>query len=821
MVTVAASMPDAAAAAAVLSKPTDGEAPLPSASASTGTAGTSSAGTAEEQRLRDRLRAKREEERLRDLIKAKSRDRRQKQPRLSNSSDDHSKGGRGGGGGEATNWDEAKMKDSSATATTQNVDAKTNGGEHSTIGGGSSKKERREREDDVRTRETQRDRRHHRQEQHPHPHHHRSSPPSSNPRHRHPHPRRSSGSPTRSRDHNQGRHQHQNHHRRRRGGGPTRGRDAPAAPRHQSHRPVNSYHPQPPGASASPRGGGRRAFSPPDDGSHAIDPFGRRQRRTSANGTGGGGAAAAVHRRSSPSRSRSRTRSPSPDAKRGRWTASSRSPSVSSYSSSGASSRSSSSSGSGSSNSNSSASGNSYSSASSRSSVPPADEPAADDDDDANACSKDQRTVFVTQLVLRTTGRDLAKFFRAHKLRTNEIILLRDKRTGKHKGSAYVELRRLADVATAVNLSGLAPDFQRFPILIKASEAERNYVPAVAAAAATAATPGGVAASFAVAHHTLPHAPLPPPPLRDVHGRLVQAQKVYVGNLEANLVTAQHLQVLFAPFGTLTEIQLQAGKGFAFLQFHDPKEAALAIQTMTGQVLAGRPIKTGWATNQVTVNGAVEIVTATEFPPDAATRAQNAYHVLAQLTTGAPAAATTATPPSVPAATMSAVAASSSSRVPTVADARASLAAAAAAAAAGGATPANTAMFAMPAASLAFSAATTTAAIDPAVIGNAEHPTRHVLVHNMFDKDQETEVGWESEIRQEFTEECGQYGTIVTVTVMHKEPGGKIYASFDGLTGAKTCALSLAGRWFDKRQLRVEFVSDERAERVRHESSLP
>ena len=43
---------------------------------------------------------------------------------------------------------------------------------------------------------------------------------------------------------------------------------------------------------------------------------------------------------------------------------------------------------------------------------------------------------------------------------------------------------------------------------------------------------------------------------------------------------------------------------------------------------------------------------------------------------------------------------------------------------------------------------------------------------------------------------------------MSKEVGGKIYASFETVEGAKACAENLAGRWFDKRQLKVEFVSD-------------
>jgi len=88
-------------------------------------------------------------------------------------------------------------------------------------------------------------------------------------------------------------------------------------------------------------------------------------------------------------------------------------------------------------------------------------------------------------------------------------------------------------------------------------------------------------------------------------------------------------------------------------------------------------------------------------------------------------------------------------------------------------------------------------------------PTLNLLVHNMFDKEEETDEGWQDDIREDFEEECSKYGKITNCIVMHLEPGGKIYASFDTETSAKNCALALAGRWFDKRQLRVEYVKDE------------
>lgn len=413
--------------------------------------------------------------------------------------------------------------------------------------------------------------------------------------------------------------------------------------------------------------------------------------------------------------------------------------------------------------------------------------------------TKDQRTVFVTQLVLRTTEKEIAKFFKKEGIKTNEVILLRDKRTGRHKGSAYVEMRRMDDVIKSLALSGKPPDFQRFPILVKASEAEKNYT--LNKAQVSSPPPESVAAVTMLAKS---HIPALAQPLIGLNGKLIQAQKLYVGNLDPS-VSQEHLFALFKPFGQLEQVTIQknesgGSKGFAFLQFRDPKEANLALQTMSGQILAGRPIKTGWA-SQVSANPNIEVVTSQEFPLDATNRAQNAYLVLAQLTNVNLAMHTIVTAP-VSASTHQEISISNGmSRVPTVAEARASLAAQGNAR--GAALPQQPMVYG----TLSSNVITNVVAIDPMKIGNSDNPSKSLLIHNMFNKDEESDPGWENDIRDEFQEECSKYGTIISVKVMHTEPGGKIYATFDSITGAQNCASNLAGRWFDKRQLRVEYVS--------------
>lgn len=168
--------------------------------------------------------------------------------------------------------------------------------------------------------------------------------------------------------------------------------------------------------------------------------------------------------------------------------------------------------------------------------------------------------------------------------------------------------------------------------------------------------------------------------------------------------------------------------------------------------------KTGWANQTSTVPG-VDVVTSTEFPPDATARIQNAHLALSQVTGQAP----TNTADIVRAAVAPQQAAARPAP-PVVEDAK--------------------------------------------IVKNADNPTSMVLVRNMYDKDQETDAGWEEDIRLDFEEECSKWGKILSVLVMHKEEGGKIYASFETTDQAQTCASNLAGRWFDKRQLRVEFVKE-------------
>ena len=59
--------------------------------------------------------------------------------------------------------------------------------------------------------------------------------------------------------------------------------------------------------------------------------------------------------------------------------------------------------------------------------------------------TKDQRTVFVSQLVIKADERDVRKFFEKVGP-VKQVIMIRDKYTNRHKGFAYVEMKNLDSI---------------------------------------------------------------------------------------------------------------------------------------------------------------------------------------------------------------------------------------------------------------------------------------------------------------------------------------------------------------------------------------
>jgi len=365
----------------------------------------------------------------------------------------------------------------------------------------------------------------------------------------------------------------------------------------------------------------------------------------------------------------------------------------------------------------------------------------------------DVRTVFILQLTMKTTYEDVCRFFRDQVgVQVVDVKFLKDRKSDRHRGCAYVELANISMVPVAIAASGVTPEFQRFPILVRESEAEKNAnATAVVKAPSTASGPGPVAVS--------------------------NIKAVYIGNIE-RVVTTEQLQYLFGQFGPLQKVALQVdgdgiSKGFCFLTYADAKSANLSIQTMSGQLLAGRPLKTGWASISTVENAE----SSEEFPDDSQERIERAHQALINLT-GSGLTAMAAFNQLLGAAT-----ATGTSSDPT--------------------------QTAVPTSSSLSTASTTAESSsntsdDPFAVEGTQ--SECILVSNVYNKDEETEAGWQDEIKEDFHDECSKFGAVKEVFVDHEKSGGKIYISFSEKTNAEACAKSFAGRWFNKRQLRVKYV---------------
>ena len=92
---------------------------------------------------------------------------------------------------------------------------------------------------------------------------------------------------------------------------------------------------------------------------------------------------------------------------------------------------------------------------------------------------------------------------------------------------------------------------------------------------------------------------------------------VYVGNL-VPYCTQADLIPLFQSIGYLSEIRMQADRGFAFVKLDTHEHAALAIVQLQGQMVHGRPIKCSWGKDRADGTTAQPAAPMTPTAPPAA-----------------------------------------------------------------------------------------------------------------------------------------------------------------------------------------------------------
>lgn len=176
--------------------------------------------------------------------------------------------------------------------------------------------------------------------------------------------------------------------------------------------------------------------------------------------------------------------------------------------------------------------------------------------------TKDQRTMFVGQLVAKVKEDDLRDYF-SQVGKVKSIIMVRDKYTNKHKGFAYVEMEDLDTIPTCLLFHDKIPSFQKYAIIVRPSEAEKNFV-AKKDTTASASVPD---------------------------------TRVYVGNIHYSIDEAALKTIVeqFGPVASLTIHRDETGKskGFAFVRYRDPEGAMMAMSGLGGLEILGCHLKVG------------------------------------------------------------------------------------------------------------------------------------------------------------------------------------------------------------------------------------
>eukprot|EP00929_Paragymnodinium_shiwhaense_P105462 TRINITY_DN704_c0_g1_i1.p1 TRINITY_DN704_c0_g1~~TRINITY_DN704_c0_g1_i1.p1 ORF type:complete len:501 (+),score=142.51 TRINITY_DN704_c0_g1_i1:86-1504(+) len=368
--------------------------------------------------------------------------------------------------------------------------------------------------------------------------------------------------------------------------------------------------------------------------------------------------------------------------------------------------------------------------------------------------TRGDRTVMIICLHHKADERDVYEFFSGNAGKVRDVQIIRDARTGRSKGLAYVEFYLQEATLKALALSGQPVKGQA--VRVQPSQAEKNR----AAQAAKAAI-----------HYTAPRET----PLR-----------LYVGGLVDSLanISEEELKKLFSPFGEIEFIDLHRDpytnkcKGFAFVQFKNASEAREAMTAMNGFQLAGKELKVGIATSDMQLDGSGN-------PTSGGNLAIGGGDSLTDSAKDGPGNPGAGGLISGAQDRMELMQKLQRNDMP----------------GGGGNMPAMTMGGGggnMPAMSMG----------NPAL----NMPTNIIVLHGMFNPAQvnlQTDPEFFNDIHADVEQECKKYGNVMQVFADRGSSKGDVWVRFGDVTSASNCQRALDRRWFAGQQIIAEFQNDQ------------
>jgi RNA-binding protein 39 len=258
-------------------------------------------------------------------------------------------------------------------------------------------------------------------------------------------------------------------------------------------------------------------------------------------------------------------------------------------------------------------------------------------------------------------------------------------------------------------------------------------------------------------------------------GKGVPDTRVYVGNIHVS-ITDVGLRSILEQFGpvesvTLHRDELGNSKGFAFVRFVNADSAKLAMSSLGGLELAGRPLKVGPVIDgsQQKSSSAIDVSSAGASAnwklddDDGITgmqlNANSRVMLMAKLgqAAGMKVPVPTAQPPPMPFGSNPLLGAAGIAQDNGV----------------------------------------------PPITGTI---SSYLMIRNMFDLEAETEENWHEDVKEDVVEECSRHGQVLRCIVDRKRPGGLVYLQFGSAEVASKAAANLHGRFFAGRMITVMYL---------------